>query len=451
MNGKTIYAENERGKAAGMSQTAIRIRRYTLMLFLVFVLLETILFRRHFLWKLQELDLFAYTASYLTETLRLQGGLLRYVASFFTQFFYLPWLGTLLYIVVLLALSKLVVVGFSLKRHLYPFSFIPSLTALLSLTELGYEASNLHVQGYAFVVPFGTMALIAGFIWYRRFHTTRSRTLFLFAWTLLAYPFIGVYALMGTLLMLVYTVSLPEESLNARWLPLLAGLCSIVLVPLFNRNVLFAGDEISGTYTALLPAFAFGEAYLWLPYIVLSITLLALIPSLRSTKTDASNLVRMSSFVLFTAILLMVHLCGNRDHAFYNELAMERACTSEDWQQTLELSGKAAIHRNAFTASYTDLSRFKLGLTGKPAEVTLSPFSGALISYEYGKVEAMRQLCMNQAASNGMNVHVLKYLTLAARSTGYSALAAKYVEPLKNTLFHRKWAMEQALLIDASR
>lgn len=448
----STHTSDEPNKKADVSYTSAWYHRYSIVLFVLFALFETLMLRTSFLWKIQELDLFSFNPSYWQETAQLTGWFLRYTGSFLTQLFYYPWLGTLFYILLLILIYWLVSIGFNLKKSLHPFAFIPALAVLLTITELGYEVLGLNVRGYAFVVPLGVMALMAGFIGYRRLNNHQLQSIYIFVWTLLAYPLIGAYALMSTLLMLL--LSLRTWSLSKdkwAWMPLLIGLTSLILLPLLISFTFFSGDGSGGMYSALLPSFPANCAYLWLPYIVMAISLLVMVLTFPLHKASATfSLQRQSSFLLFAATMLMVHLCGYKEKTFYAELAIEKAYVSDDWQKVLQLSHGMENEMTEITASYTELSRHKLGLINKPTQVTASPFSGALLYYEYGEIEKTRRWCMNHAALYGMNVNALKYLALAAQATGNTGLALKYIQPLRGTLFYRKWALEQALLIEQS-
>lgn len=436
----------------GTGHPAARYYRYSILIFVLFVLLETLVLRWNFLYKIQELDLFVFNSTYFKDTFQQTGGAIRYLASFLTQFFFHPWLGCLLYTGLLTLVSWAAITGFNLKKHLLPFSFIPALAVLLTVSELGYEVVSLDVQGYAFVVPLGVIALMTGFWGYRILRTNQLRSGFVFAWTTLAYPLLGVYALMGTLLMVLFTIrtwKLPRD--KWAWMPLLVGLASLVMMPLLINNSLFSTAGSNNPYTALLPYIPADKAHLWLPYIVLTVSLLVMVLAFPlKTATASFPFQRQSSLILFGATLLMVHLCGFRDKAFHTELAMERAFSSDNWQEVLRLSQRLKQHSSELTASYTDLSRYKLGLMKTPAHVSASPLSGALIYYEYGNTEQTTRWCMKQAALYGMNVYVLKYLALAAQANENMMLANKFIQPLKGTLFYRKWALEQASLIEQS-
>jgi len=436
----------------GLGVRAVWYQRYAVVIFLLFVVLETMLLRWNFLWKIQELDLFVFSASYLHETFQQAGGATRYVGSFLTQFFYYPWLGCLMYALLLIVAARLTALAFNLKKHLRPYSYIPVLAVLLTLTELGYDMISLNVHGYAFVVPIGLTALISGFLWYRKLNSNQARSGYIFGWTLLAYPLFGVYALMGTLIMLLFTLRIWNERHSKwAWMPLLVGLASLIMLPLLIDNILFRADGGGSPYSALLPYFSSDKAYLWLPYIVLVVSLLTmvLIFPLQSPTTLVLHQ-RRASFILCGATLLMVHVCSIGDKTFYTELAMERAFSTDNWQEVLRLSNRVEDQSSELTTSYTDLARYKLGLMDSPPLVSASPLSGAFIYYEFGDAENALRWSMKHAALYGMNAYVLKYLILSARTTDNYTLANKFIQPLEGTLFYRKWALEQASLIERS-
>ena len=53
-------------------------------------------FEADLLWKLQEQNLFLNTSQFFNERMLVPGGLLSWIGTWLTQFFYYPWLGTLL-------------------------------------------------------------------------------------------------------------------------------------------------------------------------------------------------------------------------------------------------------------------------------------------------------------------------------------------------------------------
>ncbi len=60
------------------------------------IALALLIFEEDLLWKEQETSLFLHTPLFFREQMVVPGGLTTWVATFFSQFFYYPWLGTML-------------------------------------------------------------------------------------------------------------------------------------------------------------------------------------------------------------------------------------------------------------------------------------------------------------------------------------------------------------------
>jgi hypothetical protein len=63
---------------------------------LLAVALAMLVFEADLLWKVQQYNLFLYTASFFHEQMLVPGGLLSYISCFFTRFLLQPWLGVLM-------------------------------------------------------------------------------------------------------------------------------------------------------------------------------------------------------------------------------------------------------------------------------------------------------------------------------------------------------------------
>ena len=63
---------------------------------LVIIASALVLYEGHLLWKVQHTTLFLPTSLFFSEQMLVPGGLLVWCGTFFTQFFYYPWLGCLL-------------------------------------------------------------------------------------------------------------------------------------------------------------------------------------------------------------------------------------------------------------------------------------------------------------------------------------------------------------------
>jgi len=449
------------------------INRAMLLLFILFIMVETLGLRRTFLWKVQDLDLFVFNRQYLAETFDVPGGLARYLASFFTQFFYHPWLGTLLYLGLLLLISWLTSQAFHLKGYLKPFSHIPALALLLMMTELGYEIHLIKLPGYPFVPLIGMTALLLAFEGYQRFTQPKTQLIFMGFWTLLGFPLFGAYALAGTLLMLLRTVRQTlSEGFKHNWLPLTGGLMLVVGVPYLYYRFVFGLPCLSRFYLSLLPDFVDKETLvLWLPYVLLAGFLLtaslAITPDKHAWKNNhpplpAIKAQRWAPGILFLATMLTVHYTGFRDEAFDTELAMQEATEQEDWQAVLSLARAYEEEPTRMIVMHTNLALFKLGLAGDQlfkypsgnspqhtrGQVLPIQMAGALFYYQYGHLNYAYRWSMEEMVEYGMSHHTLKYAVLTSSLNGESALAKKYNDVLKSTLFHRKWARDREAIIN---
>ena len=56
-----------------------------------------LLFESDVLYRIEELSLFLYTPLFFKQQLVVAGGMLAYLGTYFTQYFYHPWLGALLF------------------------------------------------------------------------------------------------------------------------------------------------------------------------------------------------------------------------------------------------------------------------------------------------------------------------------------------------------------------
>ena len=114
-----------------------------------------------FLWKVQEQNLFLDTSLFFKELMVVPGGLLSWVGTYLTQYFYYPWLGTLLLCLLWLLLMWLVKQAFKLPNQWVALSLIPVGLLLLTIVDMGYWVYMLKLQGHVFVGTLGAMAVVA--------------------------------------------------------------------------------------------------------------------------------------------------------------------------------------------------------------------------------------------------------------------------------------------------
>ena len=131
-------------------------------------------------------------------------GMLTWLGTFFTQFFYIPWLGT-----VMLCAWWALFVWVSARAFRIPWKWltvllIPVALLLISDVFLGYWLYYIKLRGYFFVATIGMTAAVS-MVWLYRLITSKYslRTVFIVLATVCAYPLLGVYGLLATVLMAV--------------------------------------------------------------------------------------------------------------------------------------------------------------------------------------------------------------------------------------------------------
>ena len=172
---------------------------------LLIMAVALLFFESDLLWKLQERNLFLNTSLFFDEQMVVPGGLLSWAGSWLTQFFYYPWLGTLLLCACWLLLMWLVKKAFALTDQWMPLALVPVGLLLLTIVDMGYWIYFLKLPGHVFVGTLGTIA-VAALLWVFRALPRRwgLRLVFIAVTALVGYPLLGIYGIAATLLMGLY-------------------------------------------------------------------------------------------------------------------------------------------------------------------------------------------------------------------------------------------------------
>jgi len=117
-----------------------------------------------YLWKAQELNLFLDTPLYLKELAVKSGWLLSWLGSYFTEFFYRPWLGVAMlvgwWLLLIVAMGR----TFRVPMKWAVVLLIPVAALLVTDVDLGYWLYYLKLRGHFFVATIGTTLAVAA-VW----------------------------------------------------------------------------------------------------------------------------------------------------------------------------------------------------------------------------------------------------------------------------------------------
>jgi hypothetical protein len=412
-----------------------------------------------------EISLFLPTRLFFINTMQTAGGLLSYLGLFLNQFFYYPWLGSTLFIALQGVVIWLTVKTFKIPENYFPLAFLPSILLLTSLSEVGYLLYVLKSPGYLFANTLGIIAVLASLSGYQKIKSTPIKPVAIALFVALTYPLFGFYTLFTVLLVIVTEVKQLTNSrglrLKSAMATILIGLLFSIVIPYLCYTYLYSGMQWHWTYLAGLPKFYLKlEFRLWLPFIVLFVILL-----LFSVFKDLKVL-KALSLILFAIFIIGSYFYADRDTNFRTELKMNKAIEANDWEEVVRLGKQQKTAPTRLIIMDYNLALFKLGRAGDEMfavnqgsvvaqtnrpDMIMMHLGAKPVYFQYGKVNYCYRWCMEDMVEYGMTVQGLKYMVKCAVGMGDFALAQKYNNVLKKTLFHKAWANEYQQYIDTPK
>ena len=409
-------------------------------------------FESDLLWKIQENNLFLYTSPFFREQMLVPGGFLSWIAAFFTQFFYYPWLGTLILCAWWLLLMWLTKKAFNIAGQWAWLAILPVACLLMTIVDMGYWVYVLKLSGHAFVATIATTA-VAALLWAFRCLPDRFwlRPAFVLITCLAGYPLMGIYGIAAALLMAVWSWRLKKQPLPCT----IAAVLGAAAVPLLFYRFVFYQTNQANLYAAGLPLYYVTEEHhaYYAPFYALAVIFLLLtVVSLKEMKTLRKPVI--IGVVTMAVASVLVTTYWFKDENFHRELAMQRAIEQNDWINVISEAAKQKDEPTRAIVMMRNLALSRLGVQGDEmmnykngSKAYAAPFgmrlmleAGPLIYYHYGMLNCCARLCTEMSVEFGWNPAALKLLAKCALLNGERQLARKYLGLLKETLFFADWA-----------
>ena len=460
------------GKSCSRWELTPRMLRLSTVALLVVALVLTgvlLLCRESdYLWKVQELNLFLNTKLFFTQQLVVPGGMLSYLGTFFTQYFYHPWQG-----VVMLCLWWLLLMWLTKKTFRIPTKWallllVPVALLLLGNVTLDYWIYYLKMRGHFFAPTIGTTVAVAS-VW--AYSSLPSRyglaTLWVVISVALLYPLFGAYALGAAVLMAVMTWSLENRTWLWRGIDTLIALAAVALIPQLYYQHVFYQTNIDDIYRAGLPLFTIVEDY---PHYYLPLQLLAVFYVVLAAKMwvkRSETVKRTVAWACANIVLVAVVVWGAlhfwyNDYNFHKELSMQRCIEQQDWEGVVNEAKDLKEEPTRAIVMMKNLALFRLGRQGdemyhyrtgakepnSPIPVHMIQIIGRNIYYNYGQLNFCYRWCLEDGVEFGWRAEYLKHLTRCSLVNGEYQVARKYINLLKQTKFHRDWAVAQEKFLD---
>jgi hypothetical protein len=419
------------------------------------------MFESDFLWKLQDQNLFLNTKLFFNEQMVVPGGLLSWMGTYLTQYFYYPWLGTILLSLCWLLMMWFTKRAFKLSNQWSALTLVPVALLLLTIVDMGYWVYILKLPGHVFVGTLGTTA-VAGLLWAFRAlpHRFGLRLIFIVITAILGYPFLGIYGLGTTLLMGLFIWNL-EQPLWQKITGSVLALAGAAFVPQLCYHLVYYQTNLANIYYAALPLFFVTEEYhaYYLPYYGLALFFVLMV-----TGEGLCKHITLGKFqkwiVLGTQVLLVAGLAWGvshfwyKDENFHHELKMQRCIEQNDWQGVV---AEVALQQDEPTRAIVMMRNLALSRLGRQAnEMYLykngskryeAPFDmrlmlcvGPLMYYQYGMLNYCNRLSTEMGVEFGWRVSNLKLLAKCTILNKEDSEARKYLNLLKHTTFYADWA-----------
>ena len=429
------------------------------------------------LWKVQQHNVFVHTSFFFHHMMTVPGGMLSYLATFFTQHFYYPWVGVILICCWWLLLMWLTKRAFNISGKWTVLTLIPVAILLVANMNLGYWVYFMKLPGYFYVATIGVTAATA-LVWVFRCLPKNKwlRAAFIVLVTLLGYPLMGAYALAAVVVMAVMEWRLPSHSssLTTHLISSITALLSIIFIPLLYYRYVYYETNLIDIWRTAIPSFAVYESYpqYYYPYYALALFFLLMAITYRKERkeqetkdTKSSKDQSITSYFLPFATLVIIAGCvyyfWYKDTNFHHELSMQRCIEKADWEGVVKEGTKQNNEPTRAIVMMHNLALSRLGRqcdemynfpkgskkSNTPLPIYMYHVAGRMMLYQYGAINECHRVCMEEGVEYGWNVEQLRDMARCAIMNKETNVARKYLDLLRHTTYYGGWAdhMEKLL------
>lgn len=455
---------------------------------------------QYYLKKVEDLSLFLFDKQFVLDSFRIPGGFLGLAGSFLTQFLHLPWIGSLLWVLLLLIAYQLTVRVFRIPDEYSPLALIPIVLLIIGNMSLGYGVFIMREQDHFFAPVLGYLASLVPLSITGRMKSPWSKLLFIAAWIIAGFTLLGSFTFTGALVAGCATLAGSAHLRKERITVFVSTSALIILVPLIIYSA-YTTYRLADSWTLGLPSIS-EEAWTRTMRAPYQLSLLCqIILALFSHKLSSKPLTIARNIAVQTVVYLIAVIAvwgyWFKDENFHNELAMSDAVDHFDWDRAVDIYKKAVkshvksdakaynvrtkeiakAHSNDEVADfvdkyqnrffeptrtmvlYRDLALLKTNRALDEAftmkdggrkqksliQIPMALQSGKQFYLQYGLPNLCYRWCIEDAVEHGWSISTIKYMTLLSIVTGEKDLAMKYIGKLEKTLFYRKWAGQNRL------
>lgn len=413
--------------------------------------------------KTELLNLFLPGATYWHACMERPGGLIEWMATFLTQFFYHPWLGAAIFAAMLAAVQWMVAKATRLPGPYRPASAVVPAMLLLGYVELGYLIFSIKSPGIAFSPVLGVAFAVAMYWGYASLSIGWLKAVAMIACAMF-YPLLGAYALFAALMCVANAAWRCFGKNRRQSLALAIGIALTIAAMVWwpwwwlRHAESSIGAEI--TYFAALPRLHADEWGMWIPYAIIAIFLLAATVPMHPKPRIKTY---YASAALGIAALVSVAIFRCDDPNFHATVALENALDDGDFQRAAKIAKDIDFEPTRLNVM---LSEIALNRTGEAPDWMFALENGSapyntprshralhdagayVVSFNVGRVNYAYRWAMEYLVEFGPKVDYLKYMVRCALVNGERELAKKNLDVLSQTMHHRAWARKYRALLD---
>lgn len=430
------------------------------VLALVFFLLTT--FEADYLWMAQELNLFLCTPEFFAEQFSAPGSLLTWMGTLFTTFFFYPYFGVGVLILMWVFLMYCIGGTFNIPLGWSCLLLVPISAILITIVGLGYWIYYMSMPGHLFASTIGTTLSVCSVWLFRKITASHYFRIAYMALIIpLLYHLIGWYGLMASLLMAIISWRVQDMKSTYRIQATCIAMIFTISYPLTYYYTLNTQNSLHEIYMVGIPSFYQGEyhfAYL-IPYYFIVFTLCIMAATYNQNRKSSSTMLPVRvccQLVLVVVMTIIVSCLWFKDYNFHKELSMQRCLERFDWEGILKESELQEDEPTRAVVMMRNLALFRLGKQGdemyhyrsgnKAYKTSLpNPLARMLASvlyFHYGQLNYCMRWAIEEAMETGLRMTNLKYLIRSALANGEECLADKYIDIMDKTLWYKDWTLK---------
>jgi len=422
-------------------------------------------FSNEFLQKVEERSFFAFDLFWLRNFLYKPSGILSCCGAFLTQFLHIPWMGALIWVLLLTASAELTRKVFRIPNNLSLLSYIPASIFVTYNMTMGYIVYNLNIPGFFFLPVLGYLWAILTLSVLRKIQKPLALIMLTALLGFAGYYIAGFYAIVG-IITAVIDIVLYSNCISCRIPTVTGALAAILLAPI--AFVPTATYNLSTGWTIGMPEqiFSLSRSRMQLPIVAAMLFLLTM-PLSRHFLNKLSGK-PLSSIIQGLALAVTIAIptvFWFRDDNFKAELQMINAVDNLEWENAIDIYSRlqkkhekeSSWQPTRVLVLLKDLALIKADKDGQLAfnfddgskiqkrdfNLPMSLQIGKELFFYYGIPGLCNRWCIEESVLSGWNNMTYKYMAMNAILQGNTCLAMKYIDKLRHTLFYRKWAKQQ--------